>query len=73
MFSLSQRYKSRPKMSFTTLVMIKTLDSVMGWLSLIDRNQTIFNRCLELLLSDGFDNKIIRININIKMSKSMRS
>jgi hypothetical protein len=28
---------------------------------------------LELLLSDGFDNKIIRMNINMKMSKSMRS
>jgi len=26
-----------------------------------------------LLLSDGFDNKIIRMNINMKMSKSMRS
>jgi len=26
-----------------------------------------------LLLSDGFDNRIIRMNINIKMSKSMRS
>jgi hypothetical protein len=53
--------------------MIKTLDSVLGWLSLIDRNYIIFNRYLELLLNDGFDNKIIRMNINIKMSKSMRS